>query len=979
MRAGFLSLKWQVAISVSLILFLGIGLITIFGQNNLEQTFIQERDRILKDRQRSINTALFSIQKQLLHIAGHLQGQAAQLDPDLSLRKRLSQTVHSNWDQLNFEWEVDAVLLYGSDQEAWLQLGLPSMQSLLPKEWLNAVYRSESPLDKILCRHSCWQVVAVPVLIDTDQNGVMILVKSLVDAVIEFQQSTAADVGILIPPGESENTLQNPLRRIPNWQRDIVALTGGASAQEALQTLSQEVDLSNLVNKRKVLPFKQQNLELAIVSLSAQSPAEQASVLIIEDVSAQLNELHSTIKTLLLSALVILISAEIALLGLLWSPMSQLRKVATVLPELARNDRNRLDILPQLPQKSGLLRNEIHNLQDSSVDLAEKLAEMDEQIKLRTRGLKIRSRELLAEKNFATTLINNVQAIILTQDKEGNIHLINNEGCNLLGTAMTADNTTKESLNFFSSFGFIENDVVTQGVSALIQNHGNSFQHEGELELRGQNYYMQWKHSLLPGKDEMILTVGIDLSGRKAAEDNLAWLADHDHLTKLFNRRHFQREFEQILKRSHRNQRSGALFFFDIDQFKVINDTSGHPAGDRLLCEVANHLSLGIRNIDVFARLGGDEFGLLVEEINDEGIIILAQKLCDIVGNIEVNLEGLKHKISISIGIVRFPAHGKEVDELMANVDLAMYKAKANNNGRSNWQMYSASTSRKGELVKTVDWQARIRNALDLQRLTLYYQPIYDIKNKAISHYEALLRMLDEQGNIIPPGQFIPIAEQTGLIRELDQYVVKQAIRDLLRFQREGQDIHIAINISANTLASGEFIQSLTQVTLDSDTLHGKIIFELTETAAVEDVQTTADIINSCKRMGYHFSIDDFGKGYASWFYLRELPVDYVKIDGSFVHNLASSKEDYLFVQAINDVAQGLGKKTVAEFVEDAESLALIEELGIDYAQGYYIGKPAEQLLKDGDIDHLGVKADASSNVTVIQKNKDYAKNINKG
>ncbi|WP_299771664.1 EAL domain-containing protein [uncultured Pseudoteredinibacter sp.] len=977
MRAGFLSLKWQVAISVSLILFLGIGLITSFGQKNLEETFIQERERILKDRQRSINTALLSIQGQLLHLAGHLQGQAAQRTEPNSLRERLSDSIHSNWDQLNFEWEVDAVLLYGSEQEPWLHLGLPTMQSLLPKEWLNAVYSSESPLDKILCRHSCWQVVAVPVLIDTNQNGVMILVKSLVDAVIEFQQSTAADVGILIPQNGSRSSAQTTLRSLPSWQHDIVALTGGPSAQQALQTLSSSTAFQNLVNQRRVLAYKQQNLELAAINLSGQTPSEQASVLIIEDVSVPLNELNSTIRTLLWAALVILISAEIALLWILWRPMSQLKKVATVLPELARNDRNRLELLPKVSESSILLRNEIHNLQDSSVDLAEKLAEMDEQIKLRTRGLKIRSRELLTEKNFATTLINNVQAIILTQDKDGKIHLINNEGCNLLGVAMSADNQSKDSLNFIDCFGFRENEIVNHGIAALSQGPGNSFQHEGELSLRGQNYYMQWKHSLLPGKEEMILTVGIDLSGRKAAEDNLAWLADHDHLTKLFNRRHFQREFEQILKRSHRNKRAGALFFFDIDQFKVINDTSGHPAGDRLLCEVANHLSLGVRNIDVFARLGGDEFALLVEEINDEGIIILAQKLCDIVGSIEVDLNGLKHKISISTGIVKFPAHGQGVEELMANVDLAMYKAKANNNGRSNWQMYSASSSSKGELVKTVDWQARIRSALDEERLVLYYQPIYNVNEKSISHYEALVRMLDEHGNIIPPGQFIPIAEQTGLIMELDQYVVQQAIKDLSRFQSQGQDIHIAINISAKALASGEFIQSLTQVTMNRESLHGKIIFELTETAAVEDVHITADIINSCKRMGYLFSIDDFGKGYASWFYLRELPVDYVKIDGSFVRNLASSKEDYLFVQAINNVAQGLGKKTVAEFVENAESLELIRELGIDYAQGYYIGKPAEQLLRDEDILHLDKTTENPNKVTAIKKNTDYAKNSN--
>ncbi|MCV6615199.1 MAG: GGDEF domain-containing phosphodiesterase, partial [Cellvibrionaceae bacterium] len=311
-----------------------------------------------------------------------------------------------------------------------------------------------------------------------------------------------------------------------------------------------------------------------------------------------------------------------------------------------------------------------------------------------------------------------------------------------------------------------------------------------------------------------------------------------------------------------------------------------------------------------------------------------AQKLCDIVADIEVRLNDVRHKISISIGIVEFPRHGLDIDDLMANVDLAMYKAKARNNGRSNWEIFSADTSTKGELVKTVDWRARIQQALDKQAFILHYQPIYNIKANTISHHEALVRMLDEQGNILPPSDFIPVAEQTGLILELDQYVVRQAIKDLRRFLHAGEDLNIAVNISAKSLANTEFIAYLKQCIKDNPELNGRFIFELTETAAVEDIKTSADIISSCKGFGYQFSIDDFGIGYSSWFYLREFPVDFVKIDGAFVRNLANSKEDYLFVKAINDVAQGLGKKTIAEFVEDQASLELIAKLGVDYAQG---------------------------------------------
>ncbi|MCV6624785.1 MAG: EAL domain-containing protein [Cellvibrionaceae bacterium] len=913
-------------------------MITYFGQQNLEQTFLNERDRILKDRQRSINTALESIQIQLLHLAGHLQGLASQGDPQQSLRKRLEQVAVQNWDLLNFEWEVDALLLYGSEREPWLQLGMPAIAKLLPPQWLDDVYQAESPVSRIMCRNSCWQIVATPVLIDSQQNGVMILVKSLVDAVIEFQTSTAADVGILIPSSSLNELVET--RLLPNWQRHIVALTGGPKAFEALQQLSQQHEFSALNQSRVIDNVNKRSLESALILLDSPGLETQASVVILEDVSAELNNLNSTIRTLIIAALIILISAEMALLWILWRPMNQLRQVAAILPELARNRGDRLSLLPRIEYKPKALRNEIHKLHESSIILAEKLAELDQQVQERTQGLKIRSRELLTQRNFANTLINNVQAIILTQDKQGQIQLLNNETSSLLGMSPQIQRQPP-GINFFDCFQSDNNERLQQDFLDLVDGNRLELHYEQEVLLGNKLHYIQWQHNLLPDKSKMILSVGVDLTARKAAEDNLAWLADHDHLTKLYNRRHFQREFKQILARCQRNQREGALFFFDIDQFKLINDTSGHPAGDALLCEVASRLSMGVRNIDVFSRLGGDEFALITEEISDDGILAMAQKLCDIVADIEVRLNDVRHKISISIGIVEFPRHGLDIDDLMANVDLAMYKAKARNNGRSNWEIFSADTSTKGELVKTVDWRARIQQALDKQAFILHYQPIYNIKANTISHHEALVRMLDEQGNILPPSDFIPVAEQTGLILELDQYVVRQAIKDLRRFLHAGEDLNIAVNISAKSLANTEFIAYLKQCIKDNPELNGRFIFELTETAAVEDIKTSADIISSCKGFGYQFSIDDFGIGYSSWFYLREFPVDFVKIDGAFVRNLANSKEDYLFVKAINDVAQGLGKKTIAEFVEDQASLELIAKLGVDYAQGYHIGKPS--------------------------------------
>lgn len=947
MRRDFLSLKWQVAISVSLILIAGIGLITYLGKKNQEHTFVHERERALSHRQNAINAALNSIQTELSKLTAHLQSQAKKLKPGLYPGSAFDQALHNNWQELNLEWGLDAVVVYNPNGNIRLQLGKSTINGLIPQQWLTETLLTQSTSHKVLCRYSCWQVLASPIKAHEGPYGSVVLMKSVANTILDLHNEGSTELGILIPHNANEQDEEANINQLPNWKRRIIALTGGLKSRHTLKRLNELHDWKNISKEGPAFSFLHQNTEVSIIHLSQPFSESEASVVVLDDLSNEIKELNATLQTLFLAALVIFIFAEIALLWILWRPMNQLRKVAQVLPDLARGGNNRANILPKPAPSSRYLRNEIHDLQDSSFALAQRLSELDAQVDIRNQGLRERSQELLAERNFATALINNVQAVIITQGVNGDIDLINNEGRLLLGIPVQMETNKQAPLNFFNEFNVDKDSSVHQGLAALISQEMADFQHEGDVELYGQSYYLQWQHNLLPDNDQMILSVGIDLSRHKAAEDKLAWLADHDHLTKLFNRRHFQREFESALEESHQEQRSGALFFFDIDQFKLVNDTSGHPAGDRLLCEIANRISLGIRNVDIFSRLGGDEFGLLVKEIDEVGMLDIAQKLCDIAGNIEINLDNIRHKISISVGIVQFPAHGHRVDELMANVDLAMYRAKTLNNGRSNWEVFSASKSDKGELVNTVDWRSRIRNALDKDKFILHYQPIFDISKGRIAHYEALLRMTDDDGSIIPPGRFIPIAEQSGLIMDIDQYVIERAMEDLKYFINTGRDIHIAINVSAKALANGDFAQRLTETKKDYPSLSKNIIFELTETAAIEDIKATADIIHRCKQMGYQFSIDDFGIGYSSWMYLRELPVDYVKIDGAFVRNLANSREDYLFVKAINDVAHGLGKKTVAEFVEDSESLRLITELGVDYAQGYFIGKPSDQIFNE--------------------------------
>ncbi|MGB1338744.1 MAG: EAL domain-containing protein [Cycloclasticus pugetii] len=425
-------------------------------------------------------------------------------------------------------------------------------------------------------------------------------------------------------------------------------------------------------------------------------------------------------------------------------------------------------------------------------------------------------------------------------------------------------------------------------------------------------------------------------------EQNLVWLADHDSLTKLFNRRRFQLEFEQQLKISQRYRSNGAILYLDLDQFKYINDTSGHGAGDLLLKQVAETIQQTIRSSDILARLGGDEFALLLPNIDAHGATQFAQKIIEKLRLMRFEYNGTQHNISASIGIAMFPEYGLTVQNFMSNADIAMYQAKES--GRSKSHLYSQKEQTK-ELLKTrILWKEKIEAALADKRLCLHFQPILDIKTNQISHAEALVRMIDLDGEIIMPNSFIPIAEQSGLINQIDLAVLQLAFETLRFLQTQNNPLKLSINLSGKAFNNTLLISTLKEGLKQQDIDAKKLIIEVTETTAVANINTAVNLMNDIKETGAKFALDDFGVGYASFFYLRQLPVDYIKIDGSFIQTLEKHKEDQVFVKAVSEISQLSGLKTIAEFVENQTILDLLASYNIDYAQGYHIAKPSATL-----------------------------------
>ena len=429
------------------------------------------------------------------------------------------------------------------------------------------------------------------------------------------------------------------------------------------------------------------------------------------------------------------------------------------------------------------------------------------------------------------------------------------------------------------------------------------------------------------------------LTARTEAEQNLMWLADHDPLTNLFNRRRFQEVFDRILALSVRYQRTGALLFLDLDQFKYVNDLSGHQAGDALLLLVASSLRDAVRHSDVLARLGGDEFALVLPEAQADEAVYMANKLQHELRQVEFAAHGREHKVSCSIGITLFPDHGSDLNELLANADMAMYQAKEAGSGR--WHMYSPDEQAKELLASRAKWRERISQALIDDAFELHFQPIFDIRQHKVTRYETLVRMRDNAGQLVFPDNFIPVAEQSGQIHEIDRWVIRKVIDRV----KQNPGLSLSVNLSGRVLDDPSLLAWFHEQLQDSRIDPSDLIVEITETAAVANVQDAIAFMREIKALGCRFALDDFGSGFSSFAYLKQLPVDIVKIDGAFIQNLATSADDQLFVKALTDVAKGLGKVTVAEFVENAETLALLEAFGVDFAQGYHIGRPSPRML----------------------------------
>ena len=419
--------------------------------------------------------------------------------------------------------------------------------------------------------------------------------------------------------------------------------------------------------------------------------------------------------------------------------------------------------------------------------------------------------------------------------------------------------------------------------------------------------------------------------------ERLTALAERDALTGLHNRHYFEAELAHFFRGGAHVGQQGAVLLFDLDEFKYVNDTFGHVAGDAMLLRVAGETQALVRETDTLCRLGGDEFAVFMPHVTLEGALVLAERIVRTVGRMALEVKGRPLRLTASLGVAHYPDHGQSGEELVSHADMAMYQAKRL--GKNRWNIYRSDRDAVQAMAARLAWNERIEHALERNLLRLHFQGVYRASNGEMTHLEALVRMVDEAdpAQFILPDQFIGYAEKSGKILDIDRWMVRESIALLAAHPRLPA---LAINISGRSFDDPDLPGFITTQLARHRVSPKRLLVELTETAAISDLRDAERFIDALRHAGCTLCLDDFGTGFASFAYLKRLKVDVLKIDGMFIRNLPHERDNQVFVRSIIDVARGMGQRTVAEFVEDEETLQLLKEFGVDMVQGYHLDKP---------------------------------------
>ncbi|OFZ99050.1 MAG: hypothetical protein A2Z44_10280 [Betaproteobacteria bacterium RBG_19FT_COMBO_58_11] len=558
-------------------------------------------------------------------------------------------------------------------------------------------------------------------------------------------------------------------------------------------------------------------------------------------------------------------------------------------------------------------------------------------------------RALAREKERAEVTLHSIGEAVITTDESGRIDHLNEMAERLTGWT----NAEAAGLNVEAVYRVVDENNPAQmlNLAAYCLSGVNEPCPESSLLISRGGLQFTIEQTVSPIREPDGAVIGMvvvfrDVTTERSLAHELAWQASHDALTSLVNRHEFERRLQELVESAQSSRISHALLYIDLDQFKLVNDTCGHVAGDELLRQLSTLLSAKIRTVDTLARLGGDEFGLLLPGCGIEQAQVIAEKLREEISEFRFMWEAKTFAVGASIGLVEITQETGGIANLLSAADTACYMAK--DRGRNRVCVHRAQDAEVRRLHGEAEWVSRITRAFEENRFQLYYQKIIPLHPDRHPEYrEILLRLIDEAGQLVPPMAFIPAAERYGLMPSIDRWVVRTLFAWMKAHHRHqlAENIRYSINLSGQSLGDDAFTDFVEDQFHLSGVLPGRICFEVTETAAISNLAHAMRMMSKLQAMGCGFSLDDFGSGMSSFAYLKNLPVDSIKVDGAFVRDMLTDPIDCAMVEAIIRIGHVMGLKTIAEYVESEAIMQRLAELDVDYVQGFGMHRP-EPLIK---------------------------------
>ncbi len=546
------------------------------------------------------------------------------------------------------------------------------------------------------------------------------------------------------------------------------------------------------------------------------------------------------------------------------------------------------------------------------------------------------------EQGRMSALLTAMSIGILFEDRDSRVEFVNPAFKHMwaIGDSVSlVGRPTREVLEH-STHRFARPAHASKYVLQVLETHEISERHE--LDLYDGRILTQLSYPVTDPEGRLLgrLWIYEDITHERQTAQQLLYMAERDPLTGLFNRHRFQQQLDQMIQGAQRTGNRFALLYFDLDEFKYINDTFGHRAGDTVLIRTAGEIANIVRAGEMFARLGGDEFAILSTLASDEAIDTLPSRVVKSISAVPFRFRGSNLRLTASVGVALYPDHGDNTEDLVAHADAAMYQAK--NLGKNTWAVYDPTRDASGAMLERLGWNRRIAQALERGLLELHFQGIYRTADRGLGHLEALVRMRDpaDPAQLIMPGHFVPIAEKGSQILEIDRWVLGRSVELLARHPGIPA---IAVNVSGRSFDDPALPQYIRELLHEQGIDPARLIIELTETAAVSDIQDAQRFIETLTRMGCRICMDDFGSGFSTFAYLKHLDAQILKIDGLFIQDLPNHPDNQAFVRAMVDVARGLNKLTIAEFVEDGPTFEMLRDLGVDMAQGYHLDRPSAE------------------------------------